>query len=229
MLLQRIIRNTLLIICFTYSNAYAQYTGGSGRGEASVSSVPNQSLSTSSDPFFGGNGKGDAANRKFNIGLAAWQSAKNSQVLTPYALVDAAANDLFAITNAATLTSTTITVSANTLSATAVVITPTQAGLHAMFVQKQQTQPNQLLVKGDFRSLYINPATGQSQCNSLAGNYTQLLWLDTDLIEVNTTMAYIDKTLTTLYSSGDGTSWYNIKDGKAIKINAAGLITDLCN
>jgi len=101
--------------------------------------------------------------------------------------------------------------------------------LHAMYVFKQQNQPSQLFIKGDFRSIYINPASGQSQCDTAAGNYTQLLWLDSDQITINSTLCYIDKTLATLYTAGNNSDWYNIKDGKAIKINNAGLITALCS
>lgn len=190
-----------------------------------MASLFNQSYAQ----YTGGNGKGDANAQLSTVGLALWQSTSNNRVLTQLSLLDASGNNYLTITNASTLTNTTRIISANTLSSTAVVVTPLQPGIHAMYVQKRQNQPNQPLIKGDFRSIYINPTTGQSQCNSTAGNYTQLLWFDTNIIEVNMTRVYVDKTLTTLYTSGDGTSWYNIKDGKAIKINAAGLITDLCN
>jgi hypothetical protein len=183
----------------------------------------------SSAQYLGGSGKGDANAQLTTVGLAVWQSTPNNRVLTQLSLLDASGNNYLAITNASTLTSTTRIISANTLSSTAVVVTPSQPGIHAMYVQKQQNQPNQLLIKGDFRSIYINPTTGQIQCNSAAGNYIQLLWLGTDIIEVNTTQVFIDKKLTTLYANGDGSSWYNIKDGKAIRINASGLIVDLCN
>ncbi|MFZ9719257.1 MAG: hypothetical protein ACO3BD_07860, partial [Chitinophagaceae bacterium] len=59
------------------------------------------------------------------------------------------------------------------------------------------------------------------------GSYSQLLWLNTDQLQLNVTKCYTDKTLSTLYALGDGSSWYNISGGGAVRINSSGTIVGI--
>jgi hypothetical protein len=102
------------------------------------------------------------------------------------------------------------------------ILTPAQAGLFAAISPKSN---NQLLIKGDFRSVLIKTSAGQTACTPQA-SYDQLLWLDRDRIVANVTRCYIDKTLSVLYTGGNGNDWYNSKDGGAIKINSSGMIVE---
>jgi len=180
--------------------SYAQYTGGSGKGDATTSRADV--------PLF---------NR--------WERAENNRVLTRAAFNSAIEIGVF---TANALTDDLRTINANTISAST--YTPTMSGIDYGYTVKNTAPRRQLLIKGDFRSILIDPSTGQTQC-STRPSYSQLLWLDSDIITVGVTKCFTDKTLTLIsaYNPPSTTAWFNIQNGKAIQINSSGVITALCN
>lgn len=201
---------------FVSSAARAQYRGGSGDGN---------DMSESAEVIFpmiyyGGSGRGDATAKTNTIYLFnRWADMENNRVVTWDALNDGRV--LFRFNSNGTLPTGLQGVAK--LNVATYGVTPIQSGLHATILQKPN---NQLLIRGDFRSVLIATTAGQTACVAQA-NYPQLLWLDTDLLQLNVTRCYADKTLTTLYTQGNGTSWYNISGGGAIRINASGVVVGI--
>lgn len=189
--------------------------GGSGRGEAMAS---GNLLTLEDTPYMGGPGKGDASSvllQTMFVGL--WEAMENNRVVTRVRLNDAISNGVF--------NSTSMPVSdsraANRSALSTHGLSPVQMGIFATGNAKPS---NQLLIRGDFRSISINNQTGQLACSNQS-SYPQVLWLNSDRIIVNVTLVYTDKTLATLYTSGNNSDWYNIQSGGAIRINASGLVT----
>jgi hypothetical protein len=187
----------LIFLLSPHSLVFAQYTGGSGKGDATAS-VANASV--------------------FNR----WDNTQNNRVLTRTAYNSAIEIGVF---TANSLTNDLRAISANTISASS--YSPATLGIDAMYTTKNSSFKNQLLIKGDFRSIRIDPSTGQIQC-SARPSYSQLLWLNDDIIALGT-QCFTDKTLQTAYSPSSTTAWFNIQNGKAIQINSSGVITALCN
>ena len=120
----------------------------------------------------------------------------------------------------------------NRQSLTTYAVTKSQGGTQGLLASGIAKSDNaQLLIKGDFRSMRIGTAAGQT-CPSTPASYNQLLWLDRDVLVVNSTKCYTDKTLTTVFT-GNGTDWYNIQNStsnaRAVKINASGVVTEICS
>lgn len=176
--------------------------------------------------FSGGNGKGDAMVSKNGVFvLNFWEISQNNRVITRRAFNQAIEIGVF---TANALTDDLRTINANTISAST--YSPTMSGINAAYAAKNTAPRTQLLIKGDFRSIRIDPSTGQPQC-STRPSYSQLLWLDNDNIIVGVTKCFTDKTLTltSAYNPPSTTDWFNIQNGKAIQINSSGVITALCN
>ena len=171
--------------------------------------------------FAGGNGRGEASIIFTRPAIPnRWALTQNNRVFTFASLTDAVAAGVVTLSNGP-LPSTLQSV--NRAALTTFGIQPAQPGIFAAALAKPN---NQQLIKGDLRSIRIRTATGQSAC-TVQASYNQLLWLDCDRITANVTRCYTDKTLNTLFSSGDGTSWYNLENGGAVKINSSGLITEI--
>jgi hypothetical protein len=196
------LKNCLVVLAFIciQTVSYAQYTGGSGKGDATTSRADV--------PLF---------NR--------WERAENNRVLTRAAYNSAIEIGVF---TANVLTDDLRAINANTILTST--YSPTMSGINAGYAAKNTVPRTQLLIKGDFRSIRIDPSTGQTQC-STRPSYSQLLWLDSDIITVGVTKCFTDKTLTLIsaYNPPSTTAWFNIQNGKAIQINSSGVITALCN
>lgn len=196
--------------------ARAQYRGGSGDG----SDVSESPVAVFPMIYYGGSGRGDATAKTNTIYLFnRWTEIENNRVITWNVFNDGKVLGRF--NSSGNMPTGLQTVAKSHLSSYAV--TPMQNGLHAAAAQKPN---NQLLIRGDFRSVLIATVAGQTACVAQA-NYPQLLWLDTDLLQLNVTRCYTDKTLTTLYTQGNGTSWYNVSGGGAIRINASGVVVGI--
>jgi hypothetical protein len=187
----------LIFLLSPHSAVFAQYSGGNGKGDA-TSSVANASV--------------------FNR----WDNTQNNRVLTRAAFNNAIEIGVFA---ASSLTNDLRAISANTISLSS--YSPATLGIDAMYTTKNSSFKNQLLIKGDFRSIRIDPSTGQPQC-STRPSYSQLLWLNDDIIVLGT-QCFTDKKLETAYNPISTTAWFNIQNGKAIQINGDGVITAICN
>lgn len=197
--MKKVISLTLVFIFLLspLSAVFAQYAGGNGKGDA-TSSVANASV--------------------FNR----WDNTQNNRVLTRAAFNNAIEIGVLA---ANSLTNDLRAISANTISLSS--YSPATLGIDAMYTTKNSSFKNQLLIKGDFRSIRIDPSTGQTQC-STRPSYSQLLWLNDDIIVLGT-QCFTDKKLETAYNPISTTAWFNIQNGKAIQINSSGVITALCN
>lgn len=206
----------LLCAIFVSPAARAQYRGGSGDG----SDVSESPLAVFPMIYYGGSGRGDATAKTNTIYLFnRWADMENNRVVTWDAFND---GRLLARFNSSGNLPTGLQGVAK-IHMTTYNVMPLQNGLYATLSQKPN---NQLLIRGDFRTVFIATAAGQAACVSQA-SYPQLLWLDTDLLQLNITRCYTDKTLTTLYTQGNGTSWYNISGGGAIRINASGVVVGI--
>lgn len=189
---------------FDFQIAFSQYEGGAGRGEVLVS-------------------------RPLRDLYSSWSFWQNNRVMTNRVFIDASENQVFTA-SLGSLQYTLLGISANTLSSSSVSnITPPQPGIHHMYQEKRLNEPQRLLIRGDFRSIRIDPSIGQPQC-SARSSYSLLLWLDNDNIIVGVTKCFTDKTLTlSAYNPPSTTAWFNIQNGKAIQINSSGVITAICN
>ena len=191
-------------------------TSGTNAVNSNSFSILNQGAYT------GGSGDGESNNSLLNNFLySLWEVSENNRVLSLAALRDALNLRIFNSAVATTSIPQTLRLIKKSDSAT-YILTPAQAGLFAAISPKSN---NQLLIKGDFRSVLIKTSAGQTACTPQA-SYDQLLWLDRDRIVANVTRCYIDKTLSVLYTGGNGNDWYNSKDGGAIKINSSGMIVE---
>lgn len=196
--------------------ASAQYRGGNGDG-SDVSESPEAIFPMI---YFGGAGRGDANVKTSTIFLFnRWTEIENNRVITWEVFNDGKL--LGGFNSSGNMPTGLRAVAKSYLSNYSV--TPLQNGLHAAAAQKPN---NQLLIRGDFRSMRIATAAGQTAC-VVQADYPQLLWLDTDLLQLNITQCYSDKTLATLYTEGNGTSWYNISGGGAVRINASGVVVGI--
>ena len=200
--MKKMINRVYIIIVFLclYKTAIAQHTGGNGKGDATASS---------------------AAASLYNR----WYNTENNRVLTRAAFNSAIDIGVF---SANPLTNDLNSISANTISASSYSLTT--AGIDASSRIKSSTSSNQLLIRGDFRSIRIDPTIGQTQCVTRP-TYSILLWLDDDQIFINQTRCFTDKTLipSSAYSPPSTTAWFNIENGKAIQIDSNGVITAICN
>jgi hypothetical protein len=191
-------------------------TSGTNAVNSNSFSILNQGA------YAGGSGDGESNNSLLNNFLySLWEVSENNRVLSLAALRDALNLRIFNSAVATTSIPQTLRLIKKSDSAT-YILTPAQAGLFAAISPKSN---NQLLIKGDFRSVLIKTSAGQTACTPQA-SYDQLLWLDRDRIVANVTRCYIDKTLSVLYTGGNGNDWYNSKDGGAIKINSSGMIVE---
>jgi len=201
---------------FVSSPVNAQYRGGSGDG----SDVSESPVAVFPMIYYGGAGRGDANAKTNTIYLFnRWADMENNRVVTWDAFND---GRLLARFNSSGNLPTGLQGVAK-INMTTYGVVPLQNGLYATILQKPN---NQLLIRGDFRSVLIAITAGQAACVAQA-SYPQLLWLDTDLLQLNITRCYTDKTLTTLYTQGNGTSWYNISGGGAIRIDASGVVVGI--
>jgi hypothetical protein len=210
------------LVGFSTVSLRAQFSGGSGRGDAltTVSSIELSGI-TATDMYKGGNGRGDVAT-SLSIGLVSfvdWTAGENNRVMTRSRFLQAVADTVFSVGSSPPAGLLTIN---KTVLATYGVY-PAHAGLLSAGLAKPG---NQLLIKGDFRSISISTAAGQTACVT-QGTYPQLLWLDRDRMTVGLSKCYTNKTLTTAYTAGNATDWYNIRGGGAIKIDATGTITEV--
>ena len=213
----------VLLAAMLQLSARAQFAGGTGRGEVTVTitAVDMNAVNTISSAMYrGGSGKGDNTAALINNNLfSIWENTLNNQVVSFQALANAVGVGVFI---------NTVLVPSNLkaikrLDIGTYGLTPVQNGLFAAALSKPN---NQQLIKGDFRSILINSTNGQTAC-TVQGSYNQLLWLDNDRLIANTTKCYTDKTLTTLFTGGNGSAWYNIEGGGAVKINSSGLIVEI--
>lgn len=245
------LRVTTIVICSLMLAATApvaaQYTGGSGRGEGSTGTVEISLFGVAwlDFAYLGGSGRGDATVAVFDDLLSVdlvyrggsgkgdavqslngtvltdpWDAMENNRVVTRDRFNGGVAAGVF---SSATPPTTELLRGIDRGDFNAYGVTKSQGGLLAGVLAKTNT--SQLLIKGDFRSMWINPNTGQTAC-AQGGPFTQFLWLDRDVLVANSTKCYTDKLLTTPFV-GNGTSWYNIQNGIAVKINSVGLITEL--
>lgn len=206
----------LLVMSVKSISSAAQYAGGTGRGDHMQESPVVIIYSI----YSGGSGRGDQSAQKTNTSLfSIWETMENNRVVVWNHVNEARALRRFNSTGTMPEGLQAPTRSMLNLYS----VTPLQNGLHASAVEKPN---NQLLIRGDFRSMRINPSGGQSAC-ATQGSYSQLLWLNTDQLQLNVTKCYTDKTLSTLYALGDGTSWYNISGGGAVRINSSGTIVGI--
>jgi hypothetical protein len=214
------------LVDFSTVSLRAQFSGGSGRGDAvtTVSSLELSGISTTA-MYKGGSGRGDVVSSVGPTTFVDWTDGENNRVVTRARFVQAVADTVFTVdTSSASLgygIGSLRTINQTVL--TTYDVTPANAGmLYAGTIKPS----NRLLIKGDFRSISIATATGQTSCVPQS-TYPQLLWLDRDRLTVGLTKCYTNKTLTTTYTAGNGSDWYNIRGGGAIKIDGTGTITDL--
>jgi hypothetical protein len=186
----------LLFLFLLPLNVFAQYTGGNGRGD-------NNFIITNRPLFI------------------QWDTMDNNRLVT-YDVLAEARNYLYLN---ASLSLPTGKQTIKKSDSSTYTLSTLQPGLMAGMVSKPSLQQ---LIRGDFRSILIDPAAGQTatNCNNTTGSFTQLLWLDRDQLVAGITQCYTNKTLTTLYTAGNG-SWYNIRNGGAVRINSAGLVTEV--
>ena len=212
---------SVFIILFNATCSCAQFSGGQGRGDSSV--VLSSQLLFENAPYLGGSGDGDNSLLTDTLSFfTLWEIMQNNRVVSRNTLIRARmANFITASSNIPTGNQTIKKLDSSTYT-----LSTLQPGLMAGMVSKT---PNQQLIRGDFRSILINTAAGQTatNCNNTTGSFTQLLWLDQDQLVAGTTKCYTDKTLTTLYTPVDINSWYNIRNGGAVKINNLGVVTEV--
>lgn len=197
---------------------YAQFKGGKG---SSQSSVVTSSININDYPHcLGGSGRGDVRAANLNVALFnTWDGIQNNRVITRSALANAVALGTIVSIDVPTSTSRCI----NQQSFSAFGLQSFQSGVFQTGVSKP---PTQLLIRGNFRGITICTTLGQTACTQQS-NYTQTIWLDQDRMLPNQTKCFIDKTLISVYSSGNGSDWYNILGGGAVKIAPNGIITQV--
>lgn len=204
----------VVVLLITPVMMLAQYTGGSGKGDASA-------FSLSPDvPFAGGSGRGEVQNAVTGTRPATlWDVMQNNRGVSW---------EMFGIVTA----NGTVTVGTGTPPTTKRLMTKAELTTYQVSVGQpgmmQGSVPktsNQVLIRGDYRSIRIDVSAGQTQCNGT--NFTQTLWLDIDGYIAGETQCYTDKTLETVYTGGDGTSWYCIQSGGAIKIDSNGYVVEV--
>lgn len=204
------------------------YKGGNGRGDASVS-LFNDLMTSADAPYRGGVDDGHAVFTVLGTPLTdPWDLLENNRVVTWDRFNAAVRAGVFTVTG----TPPTGLKGVNRQSLTTYAVTKSQGGTQGLLASGIAKSDNaQLLIKGDFRSMRIGTAAGQT-CPSTPASYNQLLWLDRDVLVVNSTKCYTDKTLTTVFT-GNGTDWYNIQNStsnaRAVKINASGVVTEICS
>ena len=200
---QMTLKNCLVVLVFIciQTVSYAQYTGGSGKGDATTSRADV--------PLF---------NR--------WERAENNRVLTRAAFNSAIEIGVF---TANALTDDLRTINANTISAST--YTPTMSGIDYGYTVKNTAPRRQLLIKGDFRSIRIDITNRPSTCaQSLSFSFNQTLWLNNDQIiadPVSGTLCYTQKDLQSGLFNGDS-GYYRIQGGRAIRINNEGRVIEVC-
>lgn len=203
----------LLVMSVKSIASAAQYTGGSGRGDH----MQESSVFILYPIYSGGSGRGDQSMRKTNASLfSIWETMENNRIVVWNHVNEA--RTLRRFNSNGTMPEGLQAPTRSFISTYN--ITPLQNGLNASALEKPD---NQLLIRGDFRSMRINPSASQTAC-ATQGSYPQLLWLNTDRLELNVTKCYTDKTLSTPYTLGDGANWYNISGGGAVRINSSGAI-----
>jgi hypothetical protein len=212
------------LVGFSTVSLRAQFSGGSGRGDAvtTVSSLELSGISTTA-MYKGGSGRGDVVSSVGPTTFVDWTDGENNRVVTRARFNIAVADTVFKVdTSTANVgygAGSLRTINQSVLATYSVI--PANAGMLSAGLVKPA---NQLLIKGDFRSISIATVAGQTACVT-QGSYPQLLWLDRDRLTVGLTKCYTNKTLTTTYTAGNGSDWYNIRGGGAIKVDATGTIT----
>lgn len=193
---------------------YAQYFGGDGKGDAyALSASPTAH-------FSGGSGRGeDSAAVTATSAATLWELTVNTRAISWELLAIATSRGAL---NVGTGTPPTTKRLMTKAALTTYQITANQPGMMQGSVAKAN---NQVLIRGDFKSILIDVSTGQTQCGGTT--FTQTLWLDIDGYVTGETRCYTDKSLQTVYTSGNGTSWYRIQSGGAIKIDSNGYVVEV--
>lgn len=190
----------------------------SSNGFANATSVPFNIEACST---CGGINDGqDTANVLLTSLASSWDTLENNRVVTYDVFRRGAAIGIISVNGEIPTGKNTINRSVFSTYA----VTKSQNGTMATALAKPS---NQEIIRGDFRSVFVTTSLGQGAC-TVQGSYPLTLWLDADLMAINMTKCYVDKTLKTLFTAGDGVSWYNILSGGAIKINGAGIVVDVC-
>ena len=201
----------LVLLSVTVS---AQTYGGDGKGDANALSMSPTAL------FSGGSGRGEAQTSVTATSPATlWDLLQNNRAVTWEMLAIATARG---VVNVGTGTPPTTKRLITKAGLSTYQVSVGQPGMMQGSVPKTS---NQVLIRGDYRSIRIDVSAGQTQCNGT--NFTQTLWLDIDGYIAGETQCYTDKTLETVYTGGDGTSWYRIQSGGAIKIDSNGYVVEV--